>query len=302
MMRAVYHDNPNLVAEFSSSVTEKELQLEGGDFNKWDSFTHQYYTEKIEYTFLFWTIDCGGGTYLSRDYYNNQPTYIWAVNSMKTMPQTTTPNFTINISSIHYETGETQTYKVFPTVTKYIVDLASRNNAAQIATIHVCNMATEGDDGTETWGSIGSALSVDREAFYAAGEICTGSSDAKGNLSYDGYAFESRPSKMTVRYRYDSYNSETGYMKFELRSGNDVIAVHEYKPEAASDWTEYTFDVPYSSTTKKATSVCVTFKSTSASSPAYKGNEARTLTVDGADYNVHSGSVLWIDDVRFIYE
>ena len=203
-VRAIYHDNPNLAAEFTTSVTEAELQIEGGTFNQWEVMTHNYYTEKI---FNF------GDEYLSRDYYLPEPQSWWAVNSKKTMPDVTTPNFVIKLGSINYDTGETQTYKVFPTVTKYNVDLATRNYAAQIVTMHVCNMATAGNDGTGTLGAVGALISVNRTSAIAAGEICLGTSDASGNLSYGGHEFASRPSKVTVRYQYDSENSEKGYMK-----------------------------------------------------------------------------------------
>ena len=91
-------------------------------------------------------------------------------------------------------------------------------------------------------------------------------------------------------------------MKFELKAGNEVIATHVYETAATSEWTEYTFDVPYTDLQKKATSVFVTFKSTSKSTPSFKGDGARTITMENTDYNVHSGSVLRIDDMTLIYE
>ena len=291
--RAVYNNNPNLTVAFTSHTTEAELQIEGADFNKWERNAYSYYAEEV------WG---SGDEWLSRDWYQPLPGSIWAVNSMKTMPSVTTPDFTISLGTINYKTGETQTYKVFPTVTKYNTDVEARNYAAQLATIFVCNMATASNDGTGTLGAIGALLSVTRTYASAAGEMCIGSADASGNLTPGAYSFASRPSKVKVRYQYDSYNSDTGYIKFEFRSGSEVIATHEVKPGSASEWTDYTFDVPYTSLQKKVTSVYATFKSSSASTPPYKGNEARTLTVEATDYNVHRGSVLRIDDIEFIYE
>lgn len=297
--RAIYNNNPALSAEFTTHTTEPELQIEGADFNKWKRETFTYYAVQIKVL----GINCGGNVYLDRDYYQPLPNDWWAINSMKTMPSETTPNFTINALGFNYETGQTQTYKVFPTITKCIVDQSALNYGAQVATIHVCNMATEGNSGDGSLGSLGGLISgVTRTEYLAAGELCIGTADASGNLSYGGHEFTSRPSKVKVRYQYDSYNSETGYIKFELKSGREVIATHEVKPSAASNWTEYTFDVPYNSLQKKVTSVFVTFKSTNASSPAFKSDGARTLNVDGTDYSVHSGSVLRIDDLTLIYE
>lgn len=301
--RAIYNNNPNLVAYFTNQTTEAELQIDGADFNKWKRETFTYYAVKIKVLGAHF----GGDVYLDRDYYQPLPSDIWAINSKKTMPSETTPNFTINVSlfgnDIYYETGETQTYKVFPTITKCIVDQSALNYGAQIATIHVCNMATEGNAGDGGLGTLGGLISgVSRTEYLAAGELCIGTADASGNLSYGAGEFASRPSKVKVRYQYDSYNSEKGYIKFELRSGTEVIATHEFTPSSASNWTDYTFDVSYKSLQKKVTSVFVTFKSTAASSPAFKDNGARTLNVDGTDYNVHSGSVLRIDDMTLIYE
>ena len=297
--RAIYNNNPNLVADFTKQTTEAELQIEGADFNSWKVETFTYYAVKIKVLGAHF----GGDTYLDRDYYQPLPADLWAINSKKTMPSETTPNFTINALGFNYETGQTQTYKVFPTITKCIVDQSALNYGAQVATIHVCNMATEGNAGDGGLGTLGGWISgVTRTEYLSAGEFCIGTADASGNLTYGTRQFASRPSKVKIRYQYDSYNSETGYIKFELRSGSEVIATHEVKPSSASEWTDYTFDVPYKSLQKKVTSVFVTFKSTSASSPSYKDNGARTLNVNGTDYNVHSGSVLRIDDLTLIYE
>ena len=301
--RAIYNNNPNLVAYFATQMTEAESQIDGADFNDWERKTFTYYAVKIEIKILWSTINCGGDIYLDRDYYQPLPSELWAINSKKTMPDKTTPNFTINALGYNYETGETQTYKVFPTISKCIVDQTERNYGAQIATMHVCNMATQDNAGTGGLGSLGGSISgVSRAESLAAGELCIGSADVSGNLSYGSHRFGSRPSKVKVRYQYDSYDSETGYMMFELKSGNEVIATHVYEPSAASDWTEYTFDVPYTDLQKKATSVFVTFKSTSKSTPSYKSDGARTITMENTDYSVHSGSVLRIDDMTLIYE
>ena len=297
--RAIYNNNPNLVAYFTNQTTEAELQIEGADFNKWKRETFTYYAVKIKVL----GINCGGDMYLDRDYYQPLPSDMWAINSKKTMPGETTPNFTINALGFNYETGQTQTYKVFPTITKCIVDQSELNYGAQIATMHVCNMATEGNAGDGSLGSLGDWISgVTKKEYLSAGELCIGTADAAGNLTYGAGQFDSRPSKVKVRYQYDSYNSEKGYIKFELKSGNETIATHEFNPSAASAWTDYTFDVSYKSLQKKVTSVFVTFKSSTASSPAYKDDGARTLNVDGTDYSVHSGSVLRIDDLTLIYE
>lgn len=301
--RAIYNNNPNLVTYFSAHTTEAESQIEGADFNNWERKTFTYYAVKIAIKILFWTVDCGGDIYLDRDYYQPLPSNYWAINSKKTMPDKTTPNFTVNAFGFNYDTGDTQTYKVFPTISKCVVDQTERNYGAQVATIHVCNMATEGNAGDGGLGEAGGSISgVSMTELLAAGELCIGSADASGNLTYGGCQFASRPTKVKVRYQYDSYDNEKGYMKFELKAGNEVIATHVYETAAASEWTEYTFDVPYTDLQKKATSVFVTFKSTSKSTPSYKGDGARTITMENTDYNVHSGSVLRIDDMTLIYE
>ena len=293
-IRAIYHNNPNLKVEFNSYTTEQMLQIDGGDFDEWEDAVHTYYTEKVYGM---------GDTYLSRYYYLPTPTSWWAINSKKTMPDKTSPNFTIKLGSITYETGETQTYKVFPTITKYVGDADGNGNAAQIATMHVCNMATEGNAGDGIFGTLGSWLSpLSKSEQVSAGELCVGKADANGNLSYDGHAFASRPSKISFKYQYDSRDGESGYFKLELKSGSNVIASHEVNVGAASEWTTYTFDVPYFDNQSKTTSIFMTFKSTNDSSPYYKDNGAIELMVNGAATKVHCGSVLRIDDIQLIYE
>ena len=244
-----------------------------------------------------------GDVNMSRYYFIPNPTSWWAVNSMKTMPAQTTPNFTLKLGSISYDTGETQTYKVYPTITKFSGDADGKGNAAQIATIHVCNMATETTSGAGGLGWLGSLIgSIDQKEYIAAGELCIGKSDASGNLSYDGHTFASRPSKISFKYQYDAMSSESAYFKFDLKSGSKVIASHEINIGAASDWTTYSFDVPYSDNQSKATSVFMTFKSTNNSSPSYKTSASTEIMVNGAATKVHCGSVLRIDDIQLIYE
>ena len=293
-IRAIYHNNPNLALEFNSYTTEQLLPVEGGDFDEWEDMVHTYYAQKV------WNF---GDEYMSRYYFIPNPTSWWAVNSMKTMPNKTTPNFTIKLGSLSYDASDTQTYKVYPTITKYSGDADGNGNAAQIATIHVCNMATETTSGAGNLGAIGSIIgSIDQKEYVAAGELCIGKSDASGNLSYDGHTFASRPSKISFKYQYDAMSNESAYFKFDLKSGSKVIASHEINIGAASDWTTYSFDVPYSDNQSKATSVFMTFKSTGKSSPSYKTSASTEIMVDGTATKVHCGSVLRIDDIQLIYE
>ena len=293
-IRAIYHNNPNLVIEFNSYTTEQLLQVEGGDFDEWEDMVHTYYTQKVMNF---------GGINMSRYYFIPNPTSWWAVNSMKTMPAQTTPNFTLKLGSLSYDASDTQTYKVYPTITKFIGDADGKGNAAQIATIHVCNMATETTSGAGGLGWIGALVgSIDQKEYIAAGELCIGKSDASGNLSYDGHTFASRPSKISFKYQYDAMSNESAYFKFDLKSGSKVIASHEINIGAASDWTTYSFDVPYSDNQSKATSVFMTFKSTNNSSPSHKTSASTEIMVNGAATKVHCGSVLRIDDIQLIYE
>lgn len=264
-LRAMY-DGQVLVAEPVAIRTEDAAQVGNAGFEEWT-------VEKYTYT----QTGVGNG---SRDWYlpwgSTSDTW-WAVNSKKTMPSETT--------------AAAQPYKVCPTVSFCTSDVSQGNRAAQIATVFVSSGAT-----ANTF-----AANWPWNYTSAAGELFIGTADAGGNHSSDGHTFSSRPSELSLKYKYDSLDGETFYAYVEVRNAADqVIASKEVTDGAeTSSWKELSMPLNYTDTKTKAAYIYMTFKSTSSSSPSYDNDIA--LEMNGSTQRGHMGSVLTIDDLQLLY-
>ncbi len=196
----------------------------------------------------------------------------WAVNSKKTMPSST------SVVSNNWN------WVRFPTVA-YTTD-ANDGKAAMIYSVNV------GDWLTST-ASVGDRV---------AGELFIGTADDSGNHSSDGHDFGSRPDILRFHFKYQSVNSETFYVKVELRSGNDVIASAERSDVGqTSSWTPMDMPLVYADEMQKATSIYIIFKSTTAEKPEVIGNYNLVIR-DGKSEKGNFGSILYVDDIELIYE
>ena len=265
-IRAIYHDNPDLWIGFTPVTTEAAAQIPNSDF---EGFTEQSFRfEKvlaISYgysTQKWWTPSCG----------------CWDVNSKKTMPSSTTPEYL--------------TYKVFPTVS-YTVNNAwsGKGKSAQIMTVAIGSGST-----SSTW--------VGSDRVKVAGELFIGKSDASGNHESEGYPFTSRPSKISFKYQYLPVANERFVCEIRLSLKDKVIA-KKYLGSASSSWTTATVDLTdipeYSNSgTQKANSIYISFKSSDSSDLDF--SMGTSLELAGENYKFHCGSVLRIDDLQLIYE
>lgn len=196
----------------------------------------------------------------------------WDVNSKLTMPNR------------KYGTT-TQNQICFPMVSYVETDVNQGNRSAIVYTVHV-------HDGL-----------AGMDKCYP-GELFIGKADSNGNHSSEGHSFNSRPSKIRFAYKYEPLNGETGYVKVTVSSEDgSVIAVAERTDIMKTDsWS--VFEVPeleYSDITKKASSIYISFKSSSSDNPSY--NETSIVLANNSSYsNCHIGSRLYIDDLRLIYE
>ena len=265
-IRAIYHNNPDLWIGFNSVTTEKEAQIPNSDF---ESFSEQSFRfEKvlaISYgysTQKWWTPSCG----------------CWAVNSKKTMPSSTTPEYL--------------TYKVFPTVSYTLNNAWSgKGKSAQIMTVAI-------GSGSSPTSWVGS------DRVKVAGELFIGNSDVSGNHESEGYPFSSRPSKISFKYQYLPMASERFVCEIRLSLQDKVIS-KKYLGNASSSWTTATIDLTdipeYShSGTLKASSIYMSFKSSDSSDLDFSMGTSMELA--GENYKFHCGSVLRIDDLQLIYE
>lgn len=249
-------------AEAPEMTTETEQQVGNAGFEEWTTQTHSFV-----YNFFGkheHNIDW------DLPWTNDQ---WWAVNSKKTMPSST------NVVSDNWN------WVRFPTVA-YTTDANSDGKAAMIYSVNV------GDWLTST-ASVGDRV---------AGELFIGTADDSGNHSSDGHDFGSRPDILRFHFKYQSVNSETFYVKVELRSGSNVIASAERSDIGqTSSWTPMDMPLVYADEMQKATSIYIIFKSTTAEKPEVIGNYNLVIR-DGKSEKGNFGSILYVDDLELIYE
>ena len=243
-------------------TTEVEQQVGNAGFEEWTTETHSFV-----YNFLGkheHNIDW------DLPWTNDQ---WWAVNSKKTMPSST------SVASDNWN------WVRFPTVA-YTTDANSDGKAAMIYSVNVGDWLTS------------SAIVGDR----VAGELFIGTADDSGNHSSDGHDFGNRPDVMRFYFKYQPVNSETFYVRVELRSGSDVIASAERDDIGlTSSWTPMDMPLVYTDETQKATSIYIIFKSTTAEKPEVTGNYNLVIR-DGKSEKGNFGSILYVDDIELIYE
>ena len=246
-------------------TTETAQQVGNAGFEEWTTMNH-------EFTYEYWLF----GTQTERHDISWDQPWIgeqwWAVNSKKTMPSST------SVVSSNWN------WVRFPTVA-YTTD-ANDGKAAMIYSVNV------GDWLTST-ASVGDRV---------AGELFIGTADDSGNHSSDGHDFGSRPDILRFHFKYQSVNSETFYVKVELRSGNEVIASAERSDVGqTSSWTPMDMPLVYADEMQKATSIYIIFKSTTAEKPEVIGNYNLVIR-DGKSEKGNFGSILYVDDIELIYE
>ena len=134
------------------------------------------------------------------------------------------------------------------------------------------------------------------------GELFIGTADDSGNHSSDGHSFASRPDKFSFKYKYTPVKNEKFYVEilFKDASGNVIFSKVDNDGPSSSAWATYTCDINWEDIHKKVSSIYISFKSTSSSSPD-KINRS-TIEVAGNKFTGHFGSSLYIDDIQMIYE
>lgn len=286
--------------------TEDDVQIPNSGFEKWHTETFEYYQEKV-------TLGIGD-TYARRDWYlpwtkeasgtecapSDEDSW-WAVNSKRTMPSVTTPDFVINIPIVgEYNTGNTQKFKVFPCAS-YSTDAASGSRSAQMIGTFVCNMATANTDGDSgIWGLFSGVKQADASA---AGEIFIGKALETGYHAHDGHTFPSRPTALKFKYKYSSYDSEKFHVVISVYDENgNVIGTKEVTDgPAASEWTEYTATLDYPVVNKKASRIYISFRSASVADNKVAHGHNRGAEMAGLSVEGHIGSILKIDDLELLY-
>ena len=198
-----------------------------------------------------------------------KPSGAWAVNSKKTMPG--------YYSNAFLDKNTTN----FPCVA-YVVD-DEGNKSALLYTVRI--QTTE------------NKLTV-------PGELFIGSANDSGDHKSDGCPFDSRPAAVKFSYKFSPVNSESFYMKADVKSvdGTLLASVEKTDGAAAESWKDAIVDLTYADITTKAASIYITFKASSSGSPSYKEGVSMTIGQNNTYSGCNIGSILTIDDIKLIYE
>ena len=261
--RTVYNGNESSARSAGTLTTEQALQVGNSGFEDWttSSFTYDATWPASDFTYNWYQP------------WTDASSAWWDVNSKVSMPSSGVGGVTnMHVKSCHTASYSTDSYE--------------KSRSAHIYSVKVGSLAVDaGGSGT-----------------VYVGEIFIGKSDDKGNHSSDGHSFGSRPDAFSFFYKYQPVNDEKFYFKLELKSADGTVlySVEESNGPSSSDWKKYEIPFNYGSINKKAASIFISFKSSSASNPSV--NNASKLEVAGSDIKAHFGSSLRIDDLEMIYK
>ena len=186
----------------------------------------------------------------------------------------------------------------FASSTSYTTDAHSGNKAAYIFT----------NGHGRKYASTGEILYA--EGAYA-GSLFVGSFNYDSSKSdgepVHGHAFSSRPLSMNFWYKYIPKGTDSYKVWVALKNGDEVIAEGTYIPTESStpvsSYAPASVNLNYRVTTKKATSICVQFLSTTKTSfNSSDFNKKVTINYpEAGEWVAHIGSELWIDDIVLNY-
>lgn len=215
--------------------------------------------------------------------WDNVVTQWWDMNSIVTMPSSITSCFWDN---------NLANFKSFPTTTFKTPGYEETGKAAVIRTINVNNANTSG---THFGDNV-------RGILYA------GTTSSDGNLS-EGRLWNSRPTQLSFKYQYSSYDNERFGVYIELYAdGNSSpIATGSYESvngESKTNFTQQNINLEYSNLALKPSTIKIKFCSVAINDNPSIKQDVQVNVPEGSSnyYNVHGGSVLTIDDISLVYD
>ena len=261
-LRTKYNGNDNLVSEVVTLRTETAAQIGNSGFEEWQSQVYEFNVASL------WNNK-------SVTWYQPWGTdKWWDVNSRKAFHSYSALTAAQNLRS-------------FPTV-------AWSDDAFDGKSAHIFTANT----GTASTADVTYADDT------TVGELFIGTADDSGNHSSDGHDFPSRPSALSFKYKYSPVSEDAFYVKVEIKAadGSVIVSKEILDGPAASSWSDYRINLEYQDMSRKAASIFISFKSSSAadSSAGYAKNSV--VEAAGGDYTGHFGSSLRIDDLQMIYE
>lgn len=207
----------------------------------------------------------------------------WDMNSLVTMP---------NSIATCFGSNNLANFKCFPTTTFKTPGYGQMGKAAVIRTINVNNANTSG---THFGDNI-------RGILYA------GTTSSDGNLS-EGRPWNSRPTQLSFKYQYSSYDNERFgvYVELYADGNSSPIATGTYESingESIADFSSQTIVLEYSNLELKPSTIKIKFCSVAINDNPSIQQNVQVNVPEGSNnyYNVHGGSVLTVDDISLIYD
>ena len=263
-LRVMANDDPDNVGTSYLFTTENPQQVGNAGFEETTQleFETKGYTGLVTLFTVQWWQLYGSGEKW------------WAVNSPITLNSTATLAY--------------QDFKTFPTVS-VITDGAYSGNSVAVASIAYADAASLILSGDAHTGEIFLGLANDQNE------------DNWARVT-DGHAFGSRPSALRFMYKLDSYKSDPFYVSVKVFSSDGTqIGEGSVSNDSASksSWTAYTVPVNYTVTNRKAARIEMVFRSSATNS-----TESRRLTLKtvSGSHDIHTGNVLYLDNVELLYQ
>lgn len=272
-LRAIYNGNTACVSSVVPVTTESEVQLGNSGFEDWNTRN--------------WDFNHNGnlaGQSSPMNYYkpwaSSESDIWWDSNTTNSLRPSLTIGYTF--------------FKTFPLV-HYSTDAHSGTKSAQLTVVNVGNE-------NSTWATTGN---------WYVGELFLGKGNDGSNGSWaktaDGHSFASRPASLTFWYEYVSYTASHTFSAevAVLAADGTVIGTGKVTPGSQGSWQTVTVPVTYNVTNKKAASIRVSFKASTASDFDCK-TEGEYLEIagskkDGDAYRIKLNATLRIDDVTLNY-
>lgn len=207
----------------------------------------------------------------------------WDMNSIVTMPT--------SITSCLWDENLAN-FKCFPTVTYKTPGYGKDGKAVVIRTINV--------NGANT--------AVTHFGDNTRGILYAGSTFDDGSLS-EGRPWSSRPTQLSFKYQYSSYDNERFgvYVELYADGNNSPIATGTYESvngESIADFSSQTIVLEYSNLELKPSTIRIKFCSVAINDNPSIQQNVQVNVPEGSNnyYNVHGGSVLTVDDISLIYD
>lgn len=196
-----------------------------------------------------------------------------------------------------------------PRTISYTVLSNQYNCAPAVSYTYTCHSGTKAAEIRTVSGSgsaVNSAGVGDNNGNRTRGRLFIGDYSYPGgngdNINY-GRPFDTRPLGFTFYYQFMPYSTDEFEAYIEVKNGTTTIATGTYRSSSESrEWAKAEVSLNYQRSDLKATSISISFVSTTASQPLVQLNRSINYAdMNNGSWYAHYGSVLRIDDLNLTY-